>query len=237
MPRPRNGRPPIAPRGPGRVRPISPPPSPPRASTASACRASPPRPPHSTRGRAAPPRRPGDARAAARTLVALGAKEALADLDAVRTGRPEPQLRVHAAAALWAFGDARGWPDFEAAAKHKDADARAAAATALAGVRDPRAVDLLLVLLKDDGFLFTSHGGDQVVGDEAAGALLTLTGVFFRRDAAKWTAWWTDEAKRVVPTSPDTTEARAAFDAWMDEREEAHQKKMRESLPPGFRPK
>ncbi len=52
-----------------------------------------------------------------------------------------------------------------------------------------------------------------------------------------WTAWWTTEAKRVVPPSPDTTEARAAYDAWMDEREEAHQKKMRESLPPGFRPK
>lgn len=174
------------------------------------------------------------ARAAVRTLVAFDAKETLPELDAVRTGRAEPQLKVAAAAALWSFGDPRGWADFEAVAKHKEADARAAVCVELKAVRDPRAVDLLLVLLKDDGFLYTTTGGDNVVGDRAAETLLELTGVFFRRDATKWTAWWTDEAKRVVPEAPDTSEARAAFDAWFAEREAAHQEKMRKGLPPGF---
>ena len=50
-------------------------------------------------------------------------------------------------------------------------------------------------------------------------------------------SWWKDEAKGVLPSAPNLSDARAELEKWMDEREEAYQEEMRKKLPPGLRPK
>jgi hypothetical protein len=169
-------------------------------------------------------------------VVSLDGRVALADLDALRAKGPTTRARSGAAVAMAALGDERGWPDVETAAKSKDADVRGAVARSLRTVRLAKSVDLLLTLVSDEARLYTTHGGDIVVGDHAVESLLVLTGTFHRLDAQAWSAWWQSEAKGVLPESPETAEARAAFDAWMDEREAAHQEKMRKALEP-FVPK
>jgi hypothetical protein len=50
---------------------------------------------------------------------------------------------------------------------------------------------------------------------------------FFRRDGAKWTSWWRNEAHATLPEQVDAAEAFKSYEAWMQEREEEHQRKMR----------
>lgn len=175
---------------------------------------------------------PGVVRSAVHTLFAWKEGDALPDLDLLRTKHTDAEVRVHAAGVMLALGDARGWPQVEQGAKDKEPDVRSAVCRRLAHVRDARSVVLLLALVSDDGFLYTTHGGDQVVGDQAVEALVRLTGRFFRRDLAAWKAWWKDEAKESLPESPDVASALSDFDGWMNEREEEHQRKMRERLGP-----
>ena len=170
------------------------------------------------------------ARTAVETVLDWKHKEALPDLDKARASHPSMEVRVKAAGTMVALGDARGWPDLERAVKDKEKEVRAEVCYALGRVLETRSVVLLLPLVADDAVLYTTHGGEQTVGDAAVLALVRVTGRFFRRDVAKWQAWWKDEAKGERPAGGDVSGAMAEYEAWMNEREEAHQKKMKEML-------
>jgi hypothetical protein len=126
-----------------------------------------------------------------------------------------------------ALGDERGWPDLESGAKNAEPMVRSGVCYSLADIRAARSVEILLPLVADDGLLYTTIGGDQHVGDHAVLALTRLTGKFFRRDSAKWMSWWKNEAHATFSENVDTAEGMKAYDAWMQEREDEHRRKMR----------
>jgi hypothetical protein len=160
-------------------------------------------------------------------LQSWRATETIPDLDAIRTKHRSAETRVRAAGAMVVLGDERGWPDLESAAKDPEPMVRSQLCYSLGDIGAARSVEILLPLVADDGFLYTTIGGDQCVGDHAVRALVRLTGKFFRRDSAKWTSWWKNEAHAKLPEQVDTAEAFKSYEAWMQEREEEHQRKMR----------
>lgn len=143
-------------------------------------------------------------------LVAFGERDGIEELERVRLGAKDRNVRVRAAVALVRAEDDRGWPTLEATAKDGDLFDRANLCHELAKVRHPKAVDLLISLVAD-------RRGDprfptlklDLVGPAAQRALRTLTGQAFGDSVAKWTEWWNQEAKRVLPaTVPDPAAAK-----------------------------
>lgn len=99
--------------------------------------------------------------------------------------------------ALARYGDEADWDRVRERLKEKDPDARDAVAQALAHVRAPQSVEILISLLDDSGFLYTSVDGDTVVADKAAQGLAALSGKKLGRDKAKWVEWWEASGKKL----------------------------------------
>jgi HEAT repeat protein len=65
--------------------------------------------------------------------------------------------------------------------KHEDLHVREKAAEALGEIKDPKAIEPLISVLKDNG---------ETVSEIAANALQNITGKDFGQDYDKWLKWW-----------------------------------------------
>ncbi len=172
---------------------------------------------------------------AIRMLADWDVGEAVPDLEERRAKAPGKAVRVHAAGALVKLGVAAAFDDVAAATKDAEKEVRSAAVSELKNLREARGVDLLIALVADMAVLYTSHGGEHTIADEAEWALATMTAKTFANDPVKWAAWWKDEAKGVLPDVPSSNEATDELKRILDEREEAYQEKMKKALK-GFLP-
>lgn len=137
--------------------------------------------------------------------------------------------RALARITLLAYAQKVNFAELRALVEKARPGERSTIASALAGLRRPESVELLLILIEDETRRYTTIEGDIRVCDHAESALVTLTGRCFRADATKWHAWWKEEAKGALPPAPDPRDnpGRKEYDRWMQEREDAHQGRMR----------
>ena len=141
-------------------------------------------------------------------------KDVLPELDVLRT-KSDGYGRFVAAAAMAGLGDDRGWVTLVAALKGPHPPV-----VILASLRDPRCVDLLIGLLSEEAK--GSFEAWNSVGDAAERALASLTGKTFARDKAKWTDWWMNAAKRVLPDVKPDNPAVLEVDRAANERRKVH---------------
>jgi hypothetical protein len=146
-------------------------------------------------------------------LAAWMGREALPELDAVRT-RADGGERIVAAAAMVGLGDDRGWATLRTAFEGPHPPIMI-----VASMRDPRVVDLLIARLADaEPVRFAAW---DAVGDQAEHALAQLTGRTFARDKERWIRWWEGDAKRVLPDVPRDNPAVRELDRASEARRKA----------------
>jgi hypothetical protein len=125
--------------------------------------------------------------AVTRLLLDWGIEEAVPLWRSLDTAGVED--RATGLVALASFGDEQAWRQVAALLVKPSRDPRDRIVGDLAHVRDPRSVELLIPLVEDETFLYTSDR-NYVLGDGAARCLQALTGQALGRDRAAWETWW-----------------------------------------------
>lgn len=138
---------------------------------------------------------------ALRALLQWNVREVEPTLRALREDAPWPETRPYIDAALARFGAEDAWASLAKACEDPVDDVREAAVNSLGGLKDPRAVDLLIARLADTGHYMEAPKKD--IGDLAASSLSRVTGQKFGRDSAAWTTWWSEVGRRLPVASPD----------------------------------
>lgn len=137
---------------------------------------------------------------ASRVLLLLQAKDALPDLDKLRTSGTAMDVRTAAAGAMVGMGDARGWADLAKAATEVGVRIRLDLCAALALVHDPKSIDMLIPLVEDKEKLgYSSFADRHTLGEAAQLVLEAHTSQNLGGDKAAWTTWWKGEANRALP--------------------------------------